>query len=255
MLKFCKKIAILILFVVVGAFTISFLVETQWMDDARLKLEVAIKLGANDGLGQFQSLYSKHNDYFTEYSADDYLAYLNSIEAQAHSQGLKSGSSDIYDIIYFLRSNAHDPNPQAQFSPLQFDWTFLDERGLNRMYELAMKNLVDYNLGKKSNSGAGGFEQVQILSASAEISPPKLIDLTESSNKVDFAKIFGTEQKAETLKNINNNDKYDVMYNYVIAYDCVFTLRWRYNTRSPFFQGIGFEMPPITLNKRYIITN
>lgn len=252
---FFKRLALFLLFVITGTFAVSFFYEVQVMDNSRLKLEVAVKLATNDALGQFQSLYSKHNDYFTEYSADDYLDYLSSVESQAQAMGLKAGSSDIYEIIGFLRENAYSLNPQAQFSPLQFDWTFLDERGVNRMFELASQQLMDYNLGSKGPQGKDGWELAKLLSASATIDGPKLIDLSSSANSTDFSKIFGTEQRAETLKNINNNDKFDVMYNYVIAYDCVFTIRWQHNTVSPFFQGISFEMPPIVLNKRYIITN
>lgn len=255
MLKFFRKIAIMLLFVVVGSFTVSFLYEIAVMDDSRMKLEVAIKLASNDALGRFQSLYATSNDYFDAYSADDYLAYLNSIETQAQAQGLRSGNSDIYDIIAFLRMNAHTPNANYSFSPLQFDWTFLDERGLGRMFDIAMRDIVDYNLGVRSISGAGGFELAEVRGTQVEITGPILLDLTESANKIDFAQIFGTSQRAETLKNINNGDAYDVMYNYVIAYDCTFTLTWRHHTRSPFYQGIEFDMPPVVLHKRYIVTN
>ena len=254
MIKFFGKIAIMILLVVTGAFTISFFYEIAQMDVAHMKLKTAIRLAANDSLSQFQSYYAYDNDYFDQYSADDYVDYIASVESQARAAGLNAGNSDIFEITSFLRQNSHSATKE-QFNPLQFDWTFLDQRGLATIYDRCMRKLVDYNLGKLSLTSKDGFEIAEVLSTDVEIEGPKLIDLRGVGQGTDFSQIFGTSQREETLNNINNNDKFDTMYNYVIAYDCTFKLNWRYHTRMPFYENINFTMPTMTLYHRYILTN
>lgn len=248
-------------FVLFGAFTISFFYEVQVMDDSKMKLIVATKLAANDSFGRFQSLYADHVDYYgvstSDYTSNqDYSRYLNSIETQAHAQGVP-GSSDIWDIISFLRrsTNSHHTASDEQFSPLQFDWTYLEQTGVQEFFAKSMRELVDYNLGTKSFSETSGIERCVLTSATVTIDGPQLIDLTESVNSQDFEEIFGSTQRDALLNNINNHDSYDSMFNYIIAYDCTFTVTWRHNTRSPLFEGIQFDMPPIVLHKRYIVTN
>ena len=286
-----RNTALVILAAIFLNIAVCSIIETNAINTSTHNLRTAMTISSQYALDSFQiTQFSGFDDNLgSSYDISDshnknaYLDYLNSLQTQATSKGFTASGSDFQSIIDFLKDevNSYDPsNPKSSvLAPFAFNWTFLEERRLENEFASSLNSIINANYNPSDETVNSlvfsGKNILRIKSAEAKIvDGPKLVNLADGLNPNNplyktYLQLFGSK-RAEAANMINGINSFEVMYNYVITYDVVFTVEWEHHTITPFFNSLNrvipsqyvdergqivIDMQPMVITKKYAILN
>lgn len=217
-----------------------------------------------------------------------YTLYLNALKDEANDAGIYTNNSDIKFIIEQLRESAEDYRRGRDdegsyvdycYTPMQFGYSFLDEKMLEAIFEEDLRRIVTANYHQDEGNGVNmyelaftGMDRVRLTGVDVNVTGPILLYERNPNATRSFSSLLGSS-RASALDMTGAHESGLREYDYVIAYDVEFSAQWEHETITPLFRNwantrdridasylngneqLKVEMNDIVFQKRYILTN
>lgn len=258
------------------------------------EMTTAARIAVSGALAKFSNLEFGADDFKSLAYTDEnlnirngevyqrYLNYLHQIENKATSEGIYTYNSDIRAIVSQLRSSAEQYRSGSSnfcYTPMQFGYTYLDRKTVEDMFAEDMHEVVLANYHQDTDKGTNmytlafnGMDRVRLLGVDVTASQPILLYERDSDSTRSLQSVFGSTRD-NILEMSGAHENALAEYDYVIAYDLVFTVHWEHETITPFFRNwqmvrdrigkdylnengqLRITMNDITFSRRFILTN
>lgn len=286
-----------LLYCLLGIFAtilISIVVEAIAIRREIGEMTVLTRVAAGEAMSRFSNLEFAVDDFKDlAYSGDafdmkvpenysGYDSYLNSLTAQAKQAGIYTDDSDIKVILQQLRDsvdNYRKGRTNYCYTPMQFGYSYLDASYLRQIFAENVSSMVNSNYHQNREENLNlftlafvGNDRVLYDGVEVTISEPKLL-LNRGEEGKSFASLFGSS-RSSIMDMTGEHENALKEYDYVIAFDVLFHVKWKHQTIMPFFRNWAFiqdridesllnpvngqlriNMNDIEYGRRFILTN